>query len=184
MAEGPLVKGVWFVTARRHLIEAYGASTLHAVARAMKEEHRPVLLEPMASEWYPEDVFQDAIDAVMFQVAQKDSRVFSEFMEGATVLGVNTFFRILLRVTSPAFLMRQMPTLSRQYRRNDWECAVDAQDHAATLEWRGCPYLADRTYRLFMVAVIVKSTELCTKRRPTVEVVGHGRDWIKLKVLY
>jgi hypothetical protein len=180
----PLVKGVWFVTARRYLVESHGASTLHDVARSMKEVHRPMLLEPLPSEWYPEDAFQDALSAVMLKLARQDMHRFAEFIEGCTVLGVNLFLRILLTITSPSFLMRKMPVLSRQYRQNDWECIVDAQEHAATLEWRGCPYLADRNYRMYMVAMLVKCTELCTKRRPTIEVVGHGKDWIKLKVLY
>ena len=119
MAEPPLVKGVWFVTARRHLLEEHGATKLAEVARSMADAHRTALLEPMASTWYPEDAFQDALHAVMQEVAHHDLLAFSNFIEACTVLGVNTFFRVLLRITSPAFLMRQMPALGRQYRKND-----------------------------------------------------------------
>jgi hypothetical protein len=184
MAEAALVKGVWFVTARRYLMESHGASTLHDVARGMKEEHRQALLEPLPSEWYAEDAFKDALDAVMVRLAHHDPHRFAEFIEGCTVLGVNLFLRILLTITSPSFLMRKMPVLARQYRRNDWTCAAEAEEHAATLEWRGCPYLADRNYRLYLSAMLVKCSELCGGRRPTVEVLGHGPDWIRVKVLY
>ncbi len=184
MAGQALVKGVWFVTARRHLVEAHGASALHAVARAMKLDHGPMLLEGLASEWYPEDAFQDALAAVMLQVARQDTKVFCEFIEECTVLGVNMFFRVLLRATSTAFLIRKMPVLSRQYRRNDWQCLAEADDHRATLEWKGCPYLGDRNYRLYLVAMLVKCAELCSNRRPAAEVAGHGDDWIKLQIAY
>jgi hypothetical protein len=184
MAEPAVVKGVWFVTARRHLLEVHGQGVLEAVARAMKTDNGRVLLEPLASEWYPEDLFQDAMHAVMQAHAHHDPDVFCKFIEACTVLGVNTFFRILLRITSPAFLMRKMPGLSRQYRRNDWVCDVEADEHRALLHWRNVPYLSDRTYRLYVTSMLGKCAELCTGERPSVVTLGHGDDWIRLQVVY
>jgi hypothetical protein len=184
MAETPLVKGVWFVTARRHLLEEHGTTKLADVARAMKEPHRTALLEAMPSTWYPEDVFQDALHAVMQEVAHHDVLVFSNFIEACTVLGVNTFFRVLLRITSPAFLMRQMPALGRQYRKNDWKCVVEADERRAILRWSGCSYLADRAYRLYVVAMLVKCAELCTGQRPRCDVLEHGQDSATVQVVY
>ncbi|HTQ46973.1 MAG TPA: hypothetical protein VMI75_29665 [Polyangiaceae bacterium] len=184
MAVPALVKGVWFVTARRHLLDVHGDTALQAVARAMNPDHGRVLLEPLPSQWYAEGVFQDALRAVMEAHARHDADVFSQFIEACTVLGVNTFFRVLLRITSPAFLMRKMPGLSRQYRRNDWVCDVEADDHRALISWRRVPYLSDRNYRLYLVAMMAKCSELCTGKRPTITVGGHGDDWIKLQVVY
>ena len=122
--------------------------------------------------------------AVMEAHAHHDPDVFNAFIEACTVLGVNTFFRILLRITSPAFLMRKMPGLSRQYRRNDWVCEVDADEHRAVLWWKNVPYLHNRTYRLYCVAMLAKCSELCTGKRPSINTLGHGDDWIKLQVVY
>jgi hypothetical protein len=182
MAQEPQVKGVWFVTARRLVLRDHGEDTLQAIARAMSKPE--VLLEPMPSTWYHEDHFQDALHAHMLVLARQDTRVFAEFIEACTVLGVNTFFRILLRITSPAFLMRKMPSLSRQYRRNDWTCTVTADEQQATMTWTGVPYLADRVYRLYMVAMVVKCCELCTGRRPRCQIVSHGADHATLEVVY
>lgn len=184
MAEPALAKGVWFVTARRHLLEVHGDAVLQAVARAMKPDNARVLLEGLPSEWYSEDVLEDAMRGVMEAHAHHDPDVFCEFIEACTVLGVNTFFRILLRITSPAFLMRKMPGLSRQYRRNDWICDVEADDRRAVIWWRNVPYLRHRTYRLYCVAMMMKCSELCTGKRPSINTLGHGDDWIKLQVVY
>ena len=178
------VKGVWFVTARRHVLETQGASALHAIVRAMKEEGRNVLLEPLASEWYPEEVLADSLQAVFLVHAQRDARVFYQFIEDCTVLGVNSFFRVLLRISSPAYLLRQMPAISLVYRRNDWTCNVDADEERATLTWRSCPYVGERVYRLYSAAMMSKCVELCTNKRPTVEIAGHGADWLTLQVEY
>jgi hypothetical protein len=184
MPAGAQVKGVWFVTARRHVLETLGASALHAIARGMKEENRRVLLEPLASEWYPEEVLQDALSAVHREHAKLDARVFGQFIEDCTVLGVNSFFQVLLRISSPSYLLRQMPVISQQYRRNDWVCEVKADEARATLTWSRCPYVADRVYRLYSVAMVSKCVELCTRKKPAIEVTGHGPDWMTMRVDY
>jgi hypothetical protein len=110
--------------------------------------------------------------------------VFCEFIEACTVLGVHSFFRILLRITSPAYLLQKMPVITAQYRRNDWTCEVDANEERALITYRNCPYVADRIYRLYAATMIMKVVELCTNERPAVEVAGHGPDWMTLRVQY
>jgi hypothetical protein len=61
---------------------------------------------------------------------------------------------------------------------------VDADDERAALVWRDVPYLADRNYRLYLVAMMAKCCELCTSKRPTLTIAGHGDDWIDLRVVY
>ena len=180
----PEVKGVWFVTARRHILKDHGEAKLHAVARALAEPNRAAILEPIASAWYHEDVFKDTLRAVMQEIAQHDGRAFSEFIEQCTVLGVHSFFRVLLKITSVAFLMRKMPALSKQYRRNDSTCTVEADEARATLVWTDMPYFGDRNYRLYAVAMLAKTAELCTGARPRTEILAHGPDTLTVQVTY
>lgn len=182
MPREPEVKGVWFVTARRLVLRDHGEEKLQAIAREMQQPE--VLLEALPSFWYHEDVFRDALRAHMQVLARHDTATFVAFIEACTVLGINTFFRIMLRITSPAFLMRKMPQLSRQYRRNDWVCTVEADDSQAMVTWNGVPYLSDRNYRLYMVAMTVKCCELCTGRRPRCDIVAHGADHATMQVTY
>jgi hypothetical protein len=184
MAQTPEVKGVWFLTARRHIVSAYGEEKLHAVARALSDETRAHLLEPMASAWYAEEIFQEMMAAVMSELCHGDTLAFSTFMEACTELGVNTFFRILLRITSIEFLMRKMPTLSKQYRRNDSICTVETNDERALLHWKNFPYFDDRNYRALTVATLIKTAELCTGARPKGDVIEHTRDTMTVQVIY
>jgi hypothetical protein len=184
MAQAPEVKGVWFLTARRHIVAVHGDAKLHAVARALSETTRPMLLEPMPSAWYGEDVFREMMSAVMTELCRGDTLAFSTFMEECTVLGVNTFFRILLRITSVEFLMRKMPTLSKQYRRNDSICTVDANETRAVLRWENFPFFDDRNYRLFTLATLIKTAEMCTGARPKGDVIEHTRDTMTVQVIY
>lgn len=184
MVGGAVVKGAFFVTAHRHLVENHGASALHAIARAMQKDNRHALLEPLPSHWYAEDVFLDAMKAVNVVHAQLDARVFCQFIEQCTVLGVHSFFRVLLRVTSPAYMLRQMPVMMRQFRRNDWTCEVDADDQRALITYGNCPYLTHRLYRIYGMAMVSQCVELCSSTKPAVELEEHGPDWMRIRVQY
>jgi len=184
MTRAPEVKGVWFVTARRYILQRYGEAKLHAVSRAAADGNESAILEPLASAWYHEDVFQDMMRAVMSEICANDPHTFAQFLEECTVLGVNTFFRILLRITSVSFLMRKMPGLSKQYRRNDSICTVEADDRRALLKWERFPYFDDRNYRIFLISQLVKTAELCTGARPKGEVLEHGPDTLTAQVTY
>lgn len=180
----PLVKGVWFVTARRYIVEEDGEAALAAVAAHMPEDERRVLTEALASEWFPEPVLQRALEAVQQELTGHDDVRYLAFIEGCTELGVNTFFRVLLRIASPAFLMRQMPAAWATHRRNGGTVDVDADDKGARLHYAGFPFWADRNYRVSTEGVLRKVTELCTGVSPRVREVAYGSDWFDVEVAY
>jgi hypothetical protein len=179
-----LVKGVWFVTCRRYILERYGDVELHAMAARMRQENRAAIIEGLASTWYPEEAFGDALNAFMVEIAKGDPRAFSDAMEDCTVLGINTFFRILLRATSIPFVLRKIPVLSLQYRRNDWKCEVVADAHQATVHWTNCPYLADPNYRLFCAAMLRKTCEISSGKRPECSIASFTSSTIKIDLRY
>lgn len=180
----PEVKGVWFVTARRHILEKFGEQKLAEVVAALPEELGHVLAEPLASAWYHEDVLQKVLAATMRVVCENDPERFCAFIEACTLLGVHAFFRVLLRIPSTAFLMRKMPVLSRQYRRNDSDCVVEASATEATLRYTNMPYFRDRNYRLYALSMLIKTAELCSRVRPEGEILGHTADSLTVRIRY
>jgi hypothetical protein len=179
-----LVKGVWFVTARRYIVEEEGEAALAAVAAHMPEAERRVFGDALPSEWFPESVLQRAMEAVQRGLTGHDDARFLAFIEGSTELGVNTFFRVLLKIASPSFLMRQMPAAWGTHRRDGGTVDVDADDKGARLHYAGFPFWSDRNYRLSTQGVLRKVTELCTGVSPRVTEVAHGDDWFDVEVAY
>jgi hypothetical protein len=74
--------------------------------------------------------------------------------------------------------------LSKQYRRNDSECRVDGDEQRVILEWTNFTYFADKNYRLYLVAMLVKTAELCSGARPRVDILRHGADSVTVQVLF
>jgi hypothetical protein len=180
----PLVKGVWFVTARRYIVEEEGEAALAAVAARMPAAERRVFGDALPSEWFPEPVFQRAMEAVQQELTGHDDARFLAFIEGSTELGVNTFFRVLLKIASPTFLMRQMPAAWGTHRRDGGTLDVDANEKGARLHYAGFPFWGDRNYRVSVQGVLRKVTELCTGVSPRVREVAYGSDWFDVEVAY
>jgi hypothetical protein len=180
----PAVKGAWFVTARRQIVETYGQVGLEKVVARLGEEHAEVLVDPAPSAWYSEFAFQAAIGAVADELANGNADEYAAFMEACAVAGINRFLRVALLFTNAEFLLRKMPALWARHRRNHGTLEVDIGKRRALLRYEGFPFFHDRNYRLMVVAVLRKTIELTTSRRPDVTVRDFGRDSMLVEVFY
>lgn len=180
----PQAKGVWFLTARRHLVDVHGETMVARVACRMGDEHAHALLEPIASSWYPEETFQRALAAVNEETCGGDPERFVELIEACTVLGVNRFLRIILGLTSPAYLLSKMPIFWARHRLDNGKLEVELGERSARLHYSEFPFFDDRHYRLFVRGVLRKTVELASGVRPDVTVRDYGRDRLVVEVYF
>jgi hypothetical protein len=178
----PQAKGVWFVTARRQILDSYGEDMLARVVLRMSEEHARALLEPVASAWYPERSFQSAMTAVMEEVCAGDSERFAEYIEACTVLGINRFLRVILSLTSPAYVLTKMPSFWARHRRHAGELTVDIGERRALLQYTGFPFFTDRNYRIAVRAILRKTLQVSSGVRPEVIVRDFAHDRLLVEV--
>lgn len=178
----PLAKGVWFVTARRHLLDVYGEEMLARVAQSMSEEHANALLEPLASAWYPELSFQSAVGAVMEETCERDPERFVDFIEECTVLGINRFLRVILSLTSPAYVLSKMPVFWSRHRQHCGKLTVDIGERRALLQYTDFPFFDDPNYRICVRGILRKTLEISSGARPEVIVRDYRRDRLLVEV--
>ena len=100
------------------------------------------------------------------------------------MLGANTFLRILLKISTPMFLFRSMPTFWAMHRKGNGTLEVDADARRARLHYARFPFFANPNYRLFVIAVLTKVTELSTGSRPRARVLAHTKDSLDVEVVY
>jgi hypothetical protein len=155
------VKGVWFVTAKRYLLEDYGPEMFDRYVAGVPEAHREWVREPLASRWYPEEMMRDAMNAFHTVVARGNDAVFTAAMERCAVLGIHWFLQLLLSVTTPRYLLRLVPTALAQIRRGPVRVHIDAREGGATLRFTGQPYAADPRYRLATPAIMRSLMSVC-----------------------
>jgi len=175
---GSEIKGAWFVAARAWL-EERGA--LETAATALNGDVRHALLEPIPAAWYPEEVLQEAMRGVRTAVVPS-SDAFVDAMDGCTVIGTSRFFRALLRVASPAFVLRQVPTMWRQIRRGDAKVAVMIDGDRARIQYSEFPYFSDENYRLLTEGSLRAVVRTCTGRDPKVTVLRSTADSLNVEL--
>ena len=155
------VKGAWFMTARRYVLQEHGEETFARYVAALPERSRAAVSEPVVSRWYPEDAMHDALEAFFQEVVDRDAVKFCAAMERCAVLGTHWFLQILVSVTTPRYLLRLLPSALRQMRRGTVRLVVDAREDSATLRFTNHPYADHPCYRLATPAILRAILRLC-----------------------
>ncbi|HEY6461607.1 MAG TPA: hypothetical protein VIY73_15675 [Polyangiaceae bacterium] len=155
------VKGAWFVTARRYVLQEHGEEVLARYVEALPLRSRTIVSEPVVSRWYPEEAMHDALEAFFQEVVDRDAIRFGSAMERCAVLGTHWFLQILASVTTPRYLLRLLPSALRQLRRGSVRLVVDARDDGATLRFLNHPYADHPCYRLATPAILRATLRLC-----------------------
>lgn len=155
------VKGAWFVTARRYVLQDHGPEVLARYVAAAPEASREGIGEPVVSRWYPESVMHDALEAFFQEVCDRDASRFTSAMERCAVLGTHWFLQILVSATTPRYLLRLLPAALRQIRRGSVRAVVDVRDASATIRFAGQPYSDHPCYRMATPAILRAILRLC-----------------------
>lgn len=140
---GEEVKGAYFVVARRYVEQRFGADALEELIAEMPVADREVLDEPSSGAWYPERVLMSAQKAMFETVAYRDLDRYENAMAGCIELGVNTFFRVLLGISTPDFLLRQYPTLYSRVRRGASRVVVERSGPRTLVHYLDFPHADD-----------------------------------------
>lgn len=178
------VSGVWFTTARAYCLERFGAGALESVVQATPLEHREPLIRPANHRWYPEEAMQSSVAAMSRILAEGDQSRFMRIIEGCTEEGVHQVFRVFLRLSTPAFVARQVPTMWKQIRRGSGVVSVEAFPGSARIHYRDFPFFDDVHYRWLTEASLRALVRLCTRREPSVQVVSHSQRTLVVDVAY
>jgi hypothetical protein len=178
------VKGLWFVTARRYMLDAHGRDALAAVIEEIPPEHRSALVDPLASQWYPEETLQESLAAASRVMARGNRDKMLELLEGCSIVGVNHFFRIALRITTTAFALRMLPTTWSHMRRGPGRMTVDLRAGEGIVDYLDFPYFDDLNYRLLVLGTLRPLLRLSTGREPRVEIERYEKSSLRAIVRF
>jgi len=179
---GSEVKGVWFVTAKSYMLDHGGAKALERVAEQLDPAFREAILDPLTSAWYPERALAQALAGMREVLGAIDDEVFCEVMRECSELGVNRFFRVLLRLSSASFVLRQTPTMWRQIRRGQGRVEVEPVQGGTLIHYRDFPWFEDVNYRLLAKGSLGAIVAIAAGKLPRVDIVDFGSDWLDARV--
>jgi hypothetical protein len=178
------IKGAWFVTARRFALEEYGEETLSAIVLRMKSRYRHALASPLTSDWYDEEAMQTALAAARATLTDGTDDSMLGVLERCTLVGINHFWRIALRVTTTEFAVRMLPTTWRHMRRGPGTMSVLLEEGRAIVQYKRFPYFDDPNYRLLVVGTLGPLLRISTGREPRVTISGFGKTWLDAEIVF
>ena len=147
------VKGSWFVTGQR-VLASRPDSVRDAVRAALPPEARGPFDGPLASEWYPEETLQAVLSALYDVVAEGEPERFEELMEETVEHGIHRFFSVVLKLSRPGFVLRQIPTMWKMIRRGPGHVRVEGAPGGSHVRYADFPFFADMHYRVLTRASI------------------------------
>jgi hypothetical protein len=176
------VKGIWFDSARGWLTRHHDPSVLQRIERRVPSPYRGILVDPLTSQWYPEAALAEMLAALRAELTDGSEASFVQLIEQITLDGVGRFFRLVLALASPSFVLRKVPVLWARMRRGAGRVEVAAAAGAVRLRYREFPWFDDPNYRLMTVGTLVGICKAAGARTPQVTVVDWAPDALDVDV--
>ncbi len=176
------VKGAYFCTARAYVEDVHGHDRLKRLVASMPVAHRAVMADPLPSSWYPEEALRDALEAFHEVVAEGDDQRFGEMMEECVRRGTHRFFRALLAITSPSFLLRSYPAVVSVLRRGPSRVQIEPRERDTLVRHVDLPFADDPRYQITGSAGLRSILQLTTRRSVQVSVVRAAPTLLELSV--
>jgi hypothetical protein len=178
------VKGLWFVAARRWVVQDLGEEALRAVLAELHGPAREALEDPLPSAWYPEEALQRGLDAARRVLADDDADQMLDLLERVTMIGINAFWRTALRVTSTEFALRAVPVSWKHIRRGAGEMSVELEGGIGRIHYRDFPYFDDPNYRLLVLGTLRPLLRMSTGAEVPVNIATYTHDSLTVHAKY
>lgn len=176
------VKGIWFDSARGWLDRHHGRARLERIDARVAPQYRGILRDALTSGWYPEEALAEMLFAMRAELTDGSREAFIGIIESITLEGVGRFFRLVLSLASPTFVLRKVPVLWDRMRRGAGRVEVEVLPDRVRLHYREFPWFGDENYRLMTVGTLTGICKAAGARAPQVEIVDWGRDRLDVDV--
>ena len=170
LVEASRIKGLVFVTCRRFVEEGYGVEVCEALLSGLEPAAREAFNEPDVSELYPEAYMHAFVTRMHSLVAGGDEEAFCDMIRGIARLGISRFFRLILSLTSPVFVVKRIPLLFKRLREGPAELRTELDSAHIVVHYDKFPWCGDPVYRLTSMANIQAAVEATGAACPRVTV--------------
>lgn len=177
------VKGAFFVAARAW-IDAQRPDALGAILDRIPAEHRRALAEPMPSVFHPEDALAHALRALDAEVTHGDREAFVDVMDACTEIGLGRFYRVMLRVSTPRFVLKQLPVVWKQLRPGGGHVSVVEQGGAHELRYASFPFFDDDRYEWMTVGSLRALVRVSSGKQPALDVLARSGDRLTVRITF
>ena len=150
----------------------------------MPPEHRPIMRDPITSDWYPEGALGASLKATREVIGRGSDAGTLTAIEGCTLEGIRRFWSVALRLTTTHFALQMLPSTWSHMRRGPGKLEVVTEPDRSVVRYSAFPYFDDVNYRLLVLGTLRPLMRTSTGTRAQVEIVGHGDDWLDAEIVF
>jgi hypothetical protein len=176
------VKGIWFASACGWIRRQHGNDVLARVDARMPMGFRGLLLDPLPSEWYPERALALMLAAARAELTDGSAPQFITLLEDITLDGVGRFFRLVLSLSSPRFVLGKVPVMWSRLRRGAGVVSIEMKPDAVLVRYGEFPHFDDENYRLMTVASLQGICRATGSKAPRAEIERWTSDALDVLV--
>lgn len=177
------VKGVWFVSLREWLEANVTREVTQKIIARLSPANREAMTDALPSAWYAEEALAEALRAIDAEVTRGDREAFVDLIDACTQVGLSRFFKVLLRMATPRFVLQQVPTMWRQIRRGEGRVSAVPVADGVELRYAEFPYFSEPLYELLTLGSVRALMRTCTGSTPELRIVHRSRDARTLRVV-
>jgi hypothetical protein len=179
---GHEVKGIAFASVHHWLDETFGPPGVERLCRGLAPETAAAIRRPMPSVWYDEGVHADMLHGIYRDVCDGDETRYRQVIEAVTTIGLKRFARLILSMTTPAFVIHRLPTLWRILRRGPATVGVREVSGMFRVTYDHFEYFDDETYHGYLIAVVRAIILVPTEVKPDIVVSGFTPTRLTLQI--
>jgi hypothetical protein len=153
-----------------------------AFLAALAPDDRVIVRDTLPTQWHPEELHARVLQATFEVLAKRDINRYERIIGDCTLLGVKTFARLVLSMSSPEFVLRRTPTLWSVLRRGPATLTVEQSGTLSVLRYRSFPFFADPLYRHYFRALLGALVRPALGRTPKVRLADHGDDSLDVEI--
>jgi len=177
------VKGVWFVSLREWLEANVAREVTQKINARLSPANREAMTDTLPSAWYAEEALAEALRATDAEVTHGDREALLDLIDACTQVGLSRFFKVLLRLATPRFVLLQVPTMWRQIRRGTGRVSAVPVADGIELRYTAFPYFSEPLYELLTIGSVRALMRTCTESTPELRIVHRSRDALTLRVM-
>ena len=177
----PQVKSLTFATMRDFLPERLGPDRWQRLRDELDPDVLALLDEVEPGTWVAEDHMHQLMAAMYRRALDADDEAFLAVVRGLAAAGISRFMRVFLGLTSARFVLKKVPVVWRQLRRNAGEVESVVEGQRVRVRYRGFPYFAEPAYRLLSLGNCQALAFAASSRIPQGTIGAWGGDHLELE---
>ena len=177
------VKGLTFLTARKHFIDKLGEERWEELIAPLDDEVKDLFVNAQLNLFYPEAHMRTFMHQLYYDLAGEDDEAFCAICRELALAGVSRFLRIFINLASARFVLKKVPVVWKRLRDGPAVLRAEVDDDRIRIHYEDFIFCHDHVYRLLSLSNCQALVEAATGEVPLCRILSYTNGTMCLEFL-